>query len=814
MKIDLLILFFIASTNCSPLGDKNRIYRSFKGILELEWNRSSLEYSIRRDNETWLESGPFFLHFNDKFYSSSIENETIPMEQLFLIDQSETTGIDVVLGPFDKLSLSWSISPSGNATVWETSFKIFQEKSLILFEQYFPQNLDGMSMGNVRDTFKQVSTGFPRFRVSFNETDRFVIDQLGHLTFLDCWDLKMRGVGLKNVFNGGLYSGNPLVLFNRTKIDSNLVLSSFNNFMTNFQTRSPTLNFDLTCGLQGRVRQIEQSFTLKTILLGSEENEGINQVLRHWGEILLSSYGKKHPKDEEDFLSDFFISKLGYYTDTGAYYWYNTEPNSTYEKTMIDLRNYHRSAKIPIGYYELDSYWYYKQNNNTGEHGGIKFYEPRPDVFPSGIKNLQKTVFQTPLIVHHKYYSTDNIYQTFYKFVNGSDGKVSLPVDQRFFNKIFSQIKSWGVEILIQDWLSSIYEDMPEASYDVETARQYHLHLSGAAKQSNIKIIYCMPLNPDILETIENDQVKYIRISDDYSTNVNQWNIGRASIVTWSIGVLPFKDTFWTNSFQPNSPYGNFTEPNVELNGIVALLSLAGVSISDKIFNTNVELVGRLCRTDGFLLRPSRPATSIDATFLAENEDLGEILHTFSTDDQQTIFYEIFLVTNLTRNFTFSWQNFLQTDDRHFPQRKFSQFYLVFDRNQPQQVQWFSPNRSETESFLFPSCPQNLTTFFSPFHLFVFIPLDENSKWIVLGETEKFLPVSRQRFQSISTGDSLRVQIFGVNGENVTISVAFIPNLFGSIEIFQVSCLFDPNAQPLTTMNIFCSETVPCHCDA
>ncbi|CAF5077445.1 unnamed protein product, partial [Rotaria magnacalcarata] len=51
----------------------------------------------------------------------------------------------------------------------------------------------------------------------------------------------MRGVGLKNVFTGGLYSGNPLVLYNLTKIDSNIILSSLTNFMTNFQTRSPSL---------------------------------------------------------------------------------------------------------------------------------------------------------------------------------------------------------------------------------------------------------------------------------------------------------------------------------------------------------------------------------------------------------------------------------------------------------------------------------------------------------------------------------------------------------------------------------------------
>ena len=100
------------------------------------------------------------------------------------------------------------------------------------------------------------------------------------------------------------------------------------------------------------------------------------------------------------------------------------------------------------------------------------------------------------------------------------------------------------------------------------------MHLAEGAKQAGIKIIYCMPLNPEILETVENTQVRYIRISDDYSTNINQWNIGRASVVTWALGVIPFKDTFWTTSVQPESRYGNFTEPNIELNALIALISL------------------------------------------------------------------------------------------------------------------------------------------------------------------------------------------------------------------------------------------------
>ncbi|CAF4331488.1 unnamed protein product, partial [Adineta steineri] len=198
----LLCVFHNAQT-----ADNVQVFHSYKNIITLHWNNGTLEYMIIRDNETWFESGPFFIHFNQTHYSSAPEQESISMLALYLIEQYETTGIDVVLGSFNKLTLRWSSTLQTDISIWETSFKIFQEQPIILFDQYFPIDLNGMSMGNERAAFKHVSTAFPRFKVSFNQTDQYIVDHLGHFTFLDCWDLNMRGVGLKNVFNGGLYSG-------------------------------------------------------------------------------------------------------------------------------------------------------------------------------------------------------------------------------------------------------------------------------------------------------------------------------------------------------------------------------------------------------------------------------------------------------------------------------------------------------------------------------------------------------------------------------------------------------------------------------
>ena len=46
---------------------------------------------------------------------------------------------------------------------------------------------------------------------------------------------------------------------------------------------------------------------------------------------------------------------LGYSTDNGAYYYYQTEAGSTYEQTMIDVARYAKKVGLPYRYWLADS---------------------------------------------------------------------------------------------------------------------------------------------------------------------------------------------------------------------------------------------------------------------------------------------------------------------------------------------------------------------------------------------------------------------------------------------------------------------------
>ena len=111
---------------------------------------------------------------------------------------------------------------------------------------------------------------------------------------------------------------------------------------------------------------------------------------------MLRYYNK--PRGSHD--RDFTLRYLGYSTDNGAFYYYNTEKGKNYEETMIDIQKYSVQKGIPYKYFLLDSWWYYK-----GPHGGVTNWAAMPSVFPEG---LSKLFNQTGWYVqaHNRYFST------------------------------------------------------------------------------------------------------------------------------------------------------------------------------------------------------------------------------------------------------------------------------------------------------------------------------------------------------------------------------------------------------------------------
>ena len=207
----------------------------------------------------------------------------------------------------------------------------------------------------------------------------------------------------------------------------------------------------------------------------------------------------------------------------------------------------------------------------------------------------------------------------------------------------------------------------------------------------------------------------------------------------------------------------------------------------------------------------------MDSTFLfSSSAPQGELWHTFGADAAQNVFVEYVMSTNLSQPYEFFWNELFDTTDDQIPERIIAETYVAFDVDNPSNYSWLTSDRSS--SLRLPASPQNQTTFHSPYHLYAFVPYSETSKWIVFGEVNKQLPLTRQRFQSITrtsntTNSNLQIKVIGVNHERVVVTIGFSDQTHGQVQLLISACAFTTQDE-VSTMTITCdSVTRQCRCD-
>ena len=148
-----------------------------------------------------------------------------------------------------------------------------------------------------------------------------------------------------------------------------------------------------------------------------------------------------------------------------------------------------------------------------------------------------------------------------------------------------------------------------------------------------------MPYALDILSGAQHAAVTNARATDDYfhegAGDPPQWAIGAASILYWALGILPFKDGFYSSTHAQvgGQTVGPELRPQREI--LMATLSTAMVGPMDGIGLLNKTRVMSSCRADGVILKPDQPLTTVDECFRAAPGQTPEpawcfIFHTFS----------------------------------------------------------------------------------------------------------------------------------------------------------------------------------------
>lgn len=430
----------------------------------------------------------------------------------------------------------------------------------------------------------------------------------------------------------------PWLLFDNNK--NACVISPASDFIVAKLSGNGTTN--ISSGLNAEVKQIPANFTHTTMMVF---DNGIQNTWNVWGSAMRSLYNRLRPANDADKVLKYF----GYWTDNGADYYYNYDPTKGYAQTLLDLRQHYKAEGIPIGYMQLDSWWYEKsvlgpkgevnvEHKNPklpsgpwNRYGGLMEYRADPFLFPNGLAAFQKEL-DLPMVTHNRWIDPESPYQKMYK-VSGVAG-----IGSGYWNDIMGYIKSAGVMCYEQDWLNYIYNKSPEMQSTLNVGNEFTDEMANAAAEDGLDLQYCMAMPRYFLQGVKYNNLTNIRTSPDRFEPKKWMPFIFTSQLGYEMGIWPWCDVF------KSSEIGNM---------IVSVLSAGPVGTGDAIGKEDKKNIMMACRSDGVLVKPDAPLLPMDEDYvqMVQQENRPVLAYTYTKHH------------NITTNYVFAFAT-EQTSDR------------------------------------------------------------------------------------------------------------------------------------------------------
>ena len=358
---------------------------------------------------------------------------------------------------------------------------------------------------------------------------------------------------------------------------------------SHFQQAQTTMagNGSIAAGVLSSISSLPAGFSRQTILaLGT----GIGAAYRTWGGALTTLAGKTLPANNAGEI----LGLLGYWTDHGAVYYYTYEESLGYTGTLQAVVAEWKAKKIPMGYMQLDSWWYPKgpQASWSDLDGGEYLYEADATLFPNGLAAFQKQV-GVPLVTHARWIDPSSPYQSEYTMSG------TVVVDPKFWQSIMSYLSAAGVVVYEQDWLCS----NAQPAYNLTDPDAFFGNMAQYAAADGLAMQYCMPLPRDYLQSTLYDNLTTMRVSDDRFDSTKWDNFLYDSQLAGSLGVWPWCDVFMSAETD---------------NLLLANLSAGPVGVGDGLGQENPANLFQAVRPDGVIVKPDVPIVPTDATYLGE----------------------------------------------------------------------------------------------------------------------------------------------------------------------------------------------------
>ena len=444
---------------------------------------------------------------------------------------------------------------------------------------------------------------------------------------------------------------------------------------------------------------------------------------------------------------------------------------------LLQVKQYADALHIPYGYYLIDSWWYGER-----DFGGVSLWEDTPSLlkyrFPSGLAALRDTL-GVPLAAHIGKWVASTPYAQVesYEFIVDNASNTAIPQSASFWDDLFQKASDWDLIVVKQDHISEQIPDCDVLTKNISAASTWLIQQGEGVNRQGVSIQYCMDWPRVVLTSLQTPTSTHSRAGGDYLPDGAQsnWRVGVTSMFLWSIGLYPYKDTFYSTSTEvetnPNTPFCNFTEPYPFTHALVSALTAGPVAPSDGVGGSDAALIMRACRSDGVLLKPDRPAMAIDQRWAAE---------CFGTDGPA--FQDVW--TTFTAYGNLSWF-YIFGGDLGF---SYNFYPSALPLPPPQPVEYLAYQLSNDSSGLVASVapfsasspiPLAEGTTYGDVALWVACPIftmssvvSTNSTQVsFMGETSKFIPISKQRISTVSASDStLFFQVVSTSPAPTTVS--------------------------------------------
>ena len=356
-----------------------------------------------------------------------------------------------------------------------------------------------------------------------------------------------------------------------------------------FQQAETTMaaNGAITAGVLASITELPAGFTRQTILAAGNS---VEDTYRRWGGALTTLAGKSLPSSDAGPV----LNTLGYWTDHGAVYYYAYDNSLGYTGTLQAVASEWANKKIPLGYLQLDSWWYPKgpQGDWTDNNDGEYLYQADATLFPDGLAAFQKQI-GVPLVTHARWLTASSPYRTEYQ----TSGNVVI--DPAFWQQVMSYLRDAGVIVYEQDWLCSNAQPV----YNLTDPDAFFDNMASNAATETLTMQYCMALPRDYLQSIRYDNLTTIRVSDDRFESSKWDEFLYDSQLAASLGVWPWCDVFMS------------TETT---NLLLANLSAGPVGVGDGLGQVNPANLWQVARPDGVIVKPDVPIVPTEATYLAD----------------------------------------------------------------------------------------------------------------------------------------------------------------------------------------------------